>query len=79
MGSIIGLRIDYNGIGAVRRQQHIPSKNEPKYPHPGGRGGDSYERFLGTSQVVSQVQNMEYCCRLFIMFAFFCQCCLPWI
>ena len=27
MGSIIGHRIDYNGVGALRGQRHIPSKN----------------------------------------------------
>ena len=27
MGSIIGHRIDYNGVGALKGQQHIPSKN----------------------------------------------------
>ena len=32
MGSINGHRIDYNGIGALRDQRHIPSKNLPKYP-----------------------------------------------
>ena len=32
MGSIIGHRIDYNGVGALRGQRHIPSKNWPKYP-----------------------------------------------
>ena len=31
MGSIIGHRIDYNGVGALRGQRHIPSKKEPKY------------------------------------------------
>ena len=30
MGSIIGHRIDYNGVGALRGQRHIPSKNLPK-------------------------------------------------
>ena len=30
MGSIIGQRIDYNGVGALRGQWHIPSKNLPK-------------------------------------------------
>ena len=34
MGSIIGHRIDYNGVGALRGQRHIASKNYPKY-HPG--------------------------------------------
>ena len=32
MGSIIGHRIDYNGVGALRGQRHIPSKNWPKCP-----------------------------------------------
>ena len=27
MGSIIGHRIDYKGIGALRGQRHTPSKN----------------------------------------------------
>ena len=27
MGSTIGHRIDYNGVGALRGQRHIPSKN----------------------------------------------------
>ena len=27
MGSIIGHKIDYNGLGALRGQRHIPSKN----------------------------------------------------
>ena len=31
MGSIIGHRIDYNGVGALRDQWHIPSKNFFKY------------------------------------------------
>ena len=31
-GPIIGHRIDYNGVGALRGQRHIPSKNLPKYP-----------------------------------------------
>ena len=30
MGSIIGHRIDYNGVGVLRGQRHIPSKNWPK-------------------------------------------------
>ena len=34
MGSMIGHRIDYNGVGVLRGQQHIPSKNWPKYPPP---------------------------------------------
>ena len=32
MGSIIGHRIDYNGVRALRGQRHIPSKNLPQYP-----------------------------------------------
>ena len=29
-GSIIGHRIDYNGVRALRGQRHIPSKNLPQ-------------------------------------------------
>ena len=32
MGSIVGHRIDYNGVGSLRGQRHIPSKTWPKYP-----------------------------------------------
>ena len=32
MESIIGHRINYNGVRALRGQQHIPSKKWPKYP-----------------------------------------------
>ena len=32
MGSIIGHRIDYNGVGALRSQRHISSKKLIKYP-----------------------------------------------
>ena len=32
MGSVIGHRIDYNGLGVLRGQRHIPSENWPKYP-----------------------------------------------
>ena len=40
MGSLIGQRTDYNGVGALRGQQLIPSTNLPKYapapsPPPG--------------------------------------------
>ena len=36
MESIIGHRKDYNGVGALRYQRHIPGKNLAKYP-PGHR------------------------------------------
>ena len=36
MESIISHRIDYNGVGALRDQRHIPSKTYPKYPTPTG-------------------------------------------
>ena len=41
MGSIIGHRIDYSGVGALRGQRHIPSKNLPKYPPPREKQVDS--------------------------------------
>ena len=34
MGSLIGQRIDYNGVGALRGQRHIPSKNYPSTLSP---------------------------------------------
>ena len=34
MGSIIGHRIDYNGVGALRGQPHIPSKKITEVPPP---------------------------------------------
>ena len=34
MGSIIGHKIDYNGVGALRGQWHTRSKNLPKFPPP---------------------------------------------
>ena len=34
MGSTIGHGIEYNGVGALRGQRHIPSKNLAKYPAP---------------------------------------------
>ena len=34
MGSLIGHRTDYNGVGVLRGQRHIPSKNQPRYTHP---------------------------------------------
>ena len=42
MGSIIGHRIDCNGVGALKGQRHIPSKNYPKYPHPPPPRGGMY-------------------------------------
>lgn len=34
MGSIIGHRRDYNGVGALRGQQHIPENIDPSTPQP---------------------------------------------
>ena len=36
MGSIVGHKIDHNGIGALRGQQHIPSINLSTPPPPLG-------------------------------------------
>ena len=35
MGSKIGQKIGYDGVGALRGQRHLPSKHLPKYPPPG--------------------------------------------
>ena len=42
MWSIIGYRINYNGVGTLRGQRHIPSKNYPKYP-PGVKVFNSFD------------------------------------
>ena len=34
MGSIIGHRRDYNGVGALRGQQHIPENIDQSTPQP---------------------------------------------
>ena len=34
MESIIGHRIDYNGVGALRGQQHIPENIDPSTSQP---------------------------------------------
>ena len=36
MGSIVGHRIDYNGVGVLRGQRHISSKPDPSTPLPPG-------------------------------------------
>ena len=37
MGSIIGHKLDYDGVGVLRGQWHIPSKNYPSTLPPGNR------------------------------------------
>ena len=34
---MVGQKIDYNGVGALRGQRHIPQQ-VPKYPCTGGEG-----------------------------------------
>ena len=41
IGSIIGHRIDYNGVGAPRGQRQIATKNGPNYPPPPPPPGSS--------------------------------------
>ena len=60
MGSIVGHRIDYNGVGVLRGQRHIPSKTWPKYPPPirdqtsGFRCLSNWTKFICSGLVVSQ-------------------------
>ena len=44
MGSIIGHRIDYNGVGALRGQWHKAKINPltPSHPHPPGATATLY-------------------------------------
>ena len=44
MGSTIGHRVDYNGVGALRGQRHIPSKSLTQVPPTSG-GGYCYGSF----------------------------------
>ena len=48
MGSIVDQKIEYNGVGALRGQRHIPSKINPiTLPGPVPRVlGESYKRRL---------------------------------
>ena len=47
MGSIIGKKIDYNGLGVLRGQRHIPRIHWPKYPPPPGSATQPFLVFLG--------------------------------
>ena len=44
MGSITGPKIDYNEVGALRGQLHIPSKHKPKYPPLPPRANSQWEK-----------------------------------
>ena len=57
MGSIIGHKIDYNGVGALRGQRHIHSKNSPRYP-PRGECTISQE----------QVARFSVLCMYYVMY-----------
>ena len=39
-------KIDYNGVGALRDQRHIPSKHKPKYHPPPGIDIASFNKSL---------------------------------
>ena len=53
MGSKIGQKIDYDGVGALRGQRQIPSKHLPKYPPPGLLGLKGLkELYVRLSQMV---------------------------
>ena len=54
MGSIIGHKIDYDGVGVLRGQWHIPSKNYPSTLPPGKQNLKCIIRY-----------NIE-CCRKYI-------------
>ena len=43
MGYIVGDRIDYNGVRALRGKLHVFSKNQPKYPS--GRFSSNFRNF----------------------------------
>ena len=53
MGSITGQGIDNNGVGVLRGQRHIPSKNWPKYPPPPG----SFETAVSSLEAATNTWN----------------------
>ena len=60
MGSIAGHRIDYNGVGVLRNQRHIPSKTWPKYPPPPGEDVQPiHENDEDVSETVVQVSSND--------------------
>ena len=67
MGSIIGHRIDYNGVGALRGQRHIPSKNSRKYS-PGFFPVRSF-----CYRVLSFLLSTPIICKLGVTWAFIFQ------
>ena len=56
MGSIIGQKIDYNGVGALRGQRQIPSKHKPKY----SPGPDSYLYPCGKPLHIPKIQPAQH-------------------
>ena len=47
---MIGHRTDYNGVGALRGQRHIPSKINPSTPFPPGNvPGEVHVKFIARS------------------------------
>ena len=53
MGSKIGHRIDYNGVGALRGQRHIPSKYSPPRP----RSPENANVFERVAAMIMQIET----------------------
>ena len=50
--------MDYNGVGALRGQQHIPSKFLPKHPAPLGGGGVEPWRYMNKNLLTLVSQSV---------------------
>ena len=61
MRSIIGHRIDYKGVGVLRGQRHIPSKNRPKYPRA-ITVVDDVDVDVAVDGYIEQYEGMAYVC-----------------
>ena len=63
MGSTIGHRIEYNRVGALRGQRHIPSQNLSKYPPtplPGSSGRCGRELSLFEAETEAEAERMAF-------------------
>jgi len=60
MGSIIGYRIDCNGVGAGRGQRHIPAKIESSTPPPPGQRGSSEEITTSVENDIVEISLIKF-------------------
>ena len=64
MGSILGHRIGYNGVGALRGQRHIPSKTLRKYLPPGALAEKLKRKKVAEPLVIPQHTYLAHSCSI---------------